>query len=153
MTKCWQLVAPLVLKRGESSKASWSTSLTFVRAEPMVSERLSFCRTRIREISSLPSSPERHGPVSGRARERDGRFEHRTSNHMNLGGPTRLGIGRWIGDRFFCQALRPIGMRRLTIGLSIDTASSLMRTMLFSLQTCSKTRSRAPFFDHRFIRV
>ena len=87
--------------------------------------------------------------LSRREREGDGRSSIR-GNHMNLGGPTAARLADGLGTVFFSAPV-PSGWT-LTLVLSIDTASSLMRTIC-SRCNCSKTPSRTPFFDQRFIRV
>ncbi len=82
-------------------------------------------------------------------REGDGRSSIR-GNHMNLGGPASSGFADGLGAVFFSAPV-PSGWT-LTMVLSIDTASILMRTIC-SLWSCSKTWSSTPFFDQRFIRV
>ena len=71
-------------------------------------------------------------------------------NHMNLGGPaaTRLSDGLWP---VFFNAPVPSGCT-LTIVLSIETASSLTRTIC-SRCRCSNTLSSTPFLAQRFMRV
>ncbi len=82
-------------------------------------------------------------------REGDSRSSIR-GNHMNLGGPASTGFADGLGAVFF-RAPVPSGWT-LTMVLSIDTASILMRTIC-SLCNSSKTWSSTPFFDQRFIRV
>ena len=69
---------------------------------------------------------------------------------MNLGGSAAPGLADGLGSVFF-KAPVPSGCT-LTMVLSIETASSLMRTIR-SLCRYSNTLSNTPFFDHRFIRV
>ena len=71
-------------------------------------------------------------------------------NHMNLGGPAAPGLADGLRSVFF-NAPVPSGCT-LTMVLSIETASSLMRTIC-SRCRYSNTLSSTPFFDHRFIRV
>ena len=90
--------------------------------------------------------------LSGREGERYGCSSIR-GNHMNLGGPTATGLADGLGSVFF-NAPVPSGCT-LTMVLSMETAetaSSLIRTIC-SRCRYSNTRSRVPFFDHRFIRV
>ena len=84
-----------------------------------------------------------------RERERDGGSSIR-GNHMNLGGPAAAGSADGLGTVFFSAPV-PSGWT-LTMVLSIDIASSLMRTIC-SRCRCSNTWSSTPFFDQRFIRV
>ena len=69
---------------------------------------------------------------------------------MNLGGPAAPGLSDGLRSVFF-NAPVPSGCT-LTMVLSIETASSLMRTIC-SRCRYSNTLSSTPFFDHRFIRV
>ena len=69
---------------------------------------------------------------------------------MNLGGPTAPGLADGLRSVFF-NAPVPSGCT-LTMVLSIETTSSLMRTIC-SRCRYSNTLSSTPFFDHRFIRV
>ena len=69
---------------------------------------------------------------------------------MNLGGPAAPGLADGLRSVFF-NAPVPSGCT-LTMVLSIETASSLMRTIC-SRCRYSNTLSSTPFFDHRFIRV
>ena len=62
---------------------------------------------------------------------------------MNFAGPTPLGLADGLPV--------PLGWTLTTV-LLIDKTSSLMRRIR-SRCRCSKTRSRTPFFDQRFIRV
>ena len=72
-------------------------------------------------------------------------------NHMNLGGPQPPRDLPMDCGPFFFNAPVPSGCT-LTMVLSIETASSLMRTIC-SRCRYSNTLSSTPFFDHRFIRV
>ena len=87
--------------------------------------------------------------LSGGKREGDSRSSIR-GNHMNFGGPAAAGFADGLRAVFFSAPV-PSGWT-LTMVLSIDTASILMRTIC-SLCRCSKTWSSTPFFDQRFIRV
>ena len=69
---------------------------------------------------------------------------------MNLGGPAAPGLADGLRSVSF-NAPVPSGCT-LTMVLSIETASSLMRTIC-SRWRYSNTLSSTPFFDHRFIRV
>ncbi len=85
--------------------------------------------------------------LSGGKREDDGRSSIR-GNPVNLGGPAAAGLADGLGA-VFSSAPVPSGCT-LTMVPSIDTASTLMRTIC---SLCPKTRSGTPFFDQRFTRV
>ena len=92
-------------------------------------------------VPAASAPPVRRGPVRERG-ERYGCSSIR-GNHMNLGGPTASGLADGLGSVFF-NAPVPSGWT-LTVVLSIETASSLIRTICSRCRN-SNTRSSTPFF-------
>ncbi len=127
-----------------SAKANWRVSSPSY-ARSMSRQSGAFCLPR--RFSSL--RPSGASWAWRGKRERYGRSSIR-GNHMNLGGPAAAGLADGLRAVFF-RAPVPSGCT-LTAVLSIDNASSLMRTIR-SRCKCSNTRSSTPFFGQRFIRV
>ena len=101
------------------------------------------------QVLQQGSADRRVVRLAGREAEGDGRSSI-CGNHMNLGGPAAARTSDGLGAVFF-KAPVPSGWT-LTIVLSSDTASILMRTICASCKR-SNSRSSTPLFDQRFMRV